>query len=236
MYSQSSGHHSKFPDTSKLPDSLSFPYKITKPQCYFWHFPLKIHHYIAKANGNPEPITPRGTNFCFLTLKEGKIQKKSCEKAKGGPPGDQIHGFLTFAQNWKKKLGNIRRSISLCICRSIFSKNTSNGLYKVSTSSCPGVLMCPEILNDVRSFEDPYIYNIVISCFLRLLTNLLHVVILVFIIIIIVVVTPHSLHYPHNGKYCSNSTDKRDDGVSDDVARVSARSGPIHNEESWIVI
>ena len=80
-----------------------------------------------------------------------------------------------------KKSGQIGFSVGSIICvlydisiyyiytsvEAFFSKNTSNGLYKVvSTSSCPRVLMCPGILNDVRSFEDPHIYIYIYSIYI----------------------------------------------------------------------
>ena len=101
-------------------------------QCYFEHFSLKFLHYIAKAKRNPEPITPRGTNFCFL-IKEGKILKKNpVKRQKGDPRETKFTDFWHLLKIEKKKLGNIRRSISLCICRSSFSKNTNNGLLGVN--------------------------------------------------------------------------------------------------------
>ena len=69
-------------------------------QCYFEHFSLKIHHYIAKAKGNLEPITPRGKNLCFLTLKEGKIQK-----AKGEPWRPNSRIFDICSEVKKKSWG-----------------------------------------------------------------------------------------------------------------------------------
>ena len=102
-------------------------------------------------------------NFCLFGggVWSGKIY--NIKSVHVDFPFVEITDFWHLLKIEKKKLGNIRRSISLCICRSIFSKNTSSGLYKVSTSSCPGVLMCPGILNDVRSFEDPHIVLYVIG-------------------------------------------------------------------------
>ena len=64
IYSQSSGHHSKSPNTSKLPDSLNFPYKL---------------HFLVIFKNNFSHNHRIKYNFYI--------------------PGDQIHGFLTLAQN-----------------------------------------------------------------------------------------------------------------------------------------
>ena len=85
--------------------------------------------------------------FCIWHIKtSGQLEfseKNPVKRQKGDGPRETKFTEFWHLLKIEKKLGNIRRSNSLCVCRSSFFKNTNIGLCKVSTSSCLAVLMCP---------------------------------------------------------------------------------------------